>query len=32
MTLHLHRAERADTLGDALADVLRVPLADPFAT
>ena len=29
--LHLHRAERADTLADALADVLAVPLDDPFA-
>ena len=28
--LHLHRAERADTLADALADVLATPLADPF--
>src|SRR4051794_14135419 len=31
MSLHLHRAERADTLVAALADVLREPLADPFA-
>ena len=30
--LTLHRAERSDTLADALADVLRVPLADPMAT
>ena len=29
--LHVHRAERSDTLADALADVLAVPLADPFA-
>jgi len=28
--LHLHRAERADRLADALGEVLRVPLADPF--
>ena len=28
--LHLHRAERADVLVDALAEVLRTPLADPF--
>ena len=28
--LHLHRAERADTLADALADVLAEPLDDPF--
>jgi exodeoxyribonuclease V gamma subunit len=28
--LHLHRAERADRLADALAEVLRVPPADPF--
>ena len=28
--LHLHRAERADTLADALADVLADPLDDPF--
>jgi exodeoxyribonuclease V gamma subunit len=28
--LHLHRAERADTLADALADVLAEPLGDPF--
>ena len=32
MSLHLHRAERADRLVDALADVLAEPLADPFAT
>ncbi|MHC3367396.1 exodeoxyribonuclease V subunit gamma [Rhodococcus aetherivorans] len=29
--LTLHRAERADTLAAALADLLAVPLADPFA-
>jgi exodeoxyribonuclease V gamma subunit len=29
--LHLHRADRADRLIDALADVLVVPMADPFA-
>jgi exodeoxyribonuclease V gamma subunit len=28
--LHLHRAERADRLADALGEVLRTPLADPF--
>jgi exodeoxyribonuclease V gamma subunit len=28
--LHLHRAERADTLAEALADVLTEPLDDPF--
>ncbi len=28
--LHLHRAERADTLADALADVITEPPADPF--
>src|SRR3954451_5426725 len=32
MSLHLHRAERADVLVDALGDELAVPLADPFAT
>ncbi|HEY0240526.1 MAG TPA: exodeoxyribonuclease V subunit gamma [Friedmanniella sp.] len=32
MSLHLHRAERADALVDALGEVLAVPLADPFAT
>ena len=32
MTLHLHRADRADTLARALAEALREPLADPFAT
>ncbi|WP_141278366.1 exodeoxyribonuclease V subunit gamma [Pseudonocardia hydrocarbonoxydans] len=30
--LHVHRAERADTLAGALAEVLRTPLPDPFAT
>lgn len=30
-TLHVHRAERADTLADALAELLAVPGADPFA-
>ncbi|MBY6366453.1 exodeoxyribonuclease V subunit gamma [Rhodococcoides corynebacterioides] len=30
--LEIHRAERADTLADALAQVLRTPLADPFTT
>ncbi|MGA9715311.1 MAG: exodeoxyribonuclease V subunit gamma, partial [Aeromicrobium sp.] len=30
-SLRLHRAPRADLLIDALADVLRVPQADPFA-
>ena len=30
MTLRLHRAERTSVLADALADVLRAPLADPF--
>lgn len=30
MTLVLHRAERADVLADALADLLAVPPADPF--
>jgi exodeoxyribonuclease V gamma subunit len=30
--LHLHRAERADRLVAALADVLVAPLDDPFAT
>ncbi len=31
MALHVHRAERADTLAAALADVLAVPPDDPFA-
>ena len=31
MTLHLHRAERADRLADELAGLLAVPLDDPFA-
>ena len=30
MTLHLHTAERTDVLADALADLLAVPLSDPF--
>jgi exodeoxyribonuclease V gamma subunit len=30
--LHIHRAERADRLVAALADVLAEPLLDPFAT
>jgi exodeoxyribonuclease V gamma subunit len=29
--LHLHRAERTARLADGLAEVLRTPLADPFA-
>ena len=29
--LHLHRAERADRLVDALAAILATPPADPFA-
>jgi len=32
MTLHLHRAERADRLVTALGDLLSTPLPDPFAT
>ena len=32
MTLHLHRAPRADLLADALGDLLARPLEDPFAT
>ena len=32
MSLHLHRAERADVLVDALGDVLAAPLSDPFAS
>jgi exodeoxyribonuclease V gamma subunit len=31
MTLHIHRAERADTLAAALAELLSSPLADVFA-
>ena len=31
MTLHVHRAERADQLVAALAELLADPLADPFA-
>ena len=30
--LHVHRAERADRLLDAVADLLATPLADPFTT
>ena len=30
MTLQIHRAERADTLAEALGCVLATPLADPF--
>ena len=30
MTLHIHRAERADTLAEALADLLTDPLDDVF--
>ncbi len=32
MSLHIHRAERADRLVGALGDLLSDPLADPFAT
>ncbi len=32
MSLRIHRAERADRLAMALGDLLRTPLADPFAT
>src|SRR4051794_21542442 len=32
MTLHLHRAERADRLVAALGAVLSTPLPDPFST
>ncbi|MFB7723902.1 exodeoxyribonuclease V subunit gamma [Nocardia sp. NPDC056100] len=28
--MHIHRAERADTLADALAELLAAPLGDPF--
>ncbi|WP_067689644.1 exodeoxyribonuclease V subunit gamma [Nocardia jejuensis] len=28
--MHIHRAERADTLADALAELLAEPLGDPF--
>lgn len=31
MPLHIHRAERADVLARALADVLASPLDDPLA-
>ncbi len=30
--LHIHRAERADTLVEALGEVMSAPLPDPFAT
>ena len=32
MSLHLHRAERADRLVRALGEMLSTPLPDPFAT
>jgi len=32
VTLHLHRAPRADLLADGLADLLTTPLDDPFAS
>ncbi|MCZ4499519.1 MAG: exodeoxyribonuclease gamma subunit [Marmoricola sp.] len=32
MTFTVHRAERADLLAEGLADLLRTPLPDPFAT
>ncbi len=32
MTLHLHRAPRADVLADQLGDLLATPLPDPFAS
>ena len=32
MTLHLHRAPRADALADQLGDLLATPLPDPFAS
>ncbi len=32
MTLHLHRAERADRLVAALGALLSTPLPDPFST
>ncbi|MCX4092693.1 exodeoxyribonuclease V subunit gamma [Nocardia sp. alder85J] len=31
MALHIHRAERADTLADLLASMVSQPLPDPFA-
>ncbi|MQY26298.1 exodeoxyribonuclease V subunit gamma [Nocardia aurantia] len=31
MALHIHRAERADTLADVLASMMSPPLPDPFA-
>lgn len=30
--MHIHRAERADTLADALAELLADPLGDPFTS
>ena len=30
--LHIHRAERTAVLADALGELLRTPLPDPFAT
>jgi exodeoxyribonuclease V gamma subunit len=32
VSLHLHRALRADTLADGLGRLLATPLPDPFAT
>ena len=32
MSLHIHRAERADRLVEALGELLSTPLPDPFAT
>ena len=32
MSLQIHRSERADRLAGALGELLRAPLADPFAT
>ena len=32
MSLHLHRAERADRLVQALGEMLSTPLPDPFTT
>ncbi len=32
MSLHIHRAERADRLVDALGELLSTPLPDPFAS
>nr|WP_257908449.1 exodeoxyribonuclease V subunit gamma [Janibacter limosus] len=31
MALHLHRAQRTDTLADELGELLSSPLPDPFA-